>query len=454
MAGPNQTNDILAVFPARKGQTMATKPQHQSEPFISEAPRLPSVERIQQELATATSIDDFFGKEGIFARLFATTLEHMLEAELTAHLGYQPYAAKGRNSGNSRNGKRAKNLRTSAGDMQIQVPRDRNSEFQPALLDKYQTSTNELEDKIIALYAKGVSTRDIQENLQELYGVEVSAQTISTITDKVWSLVEAWQSRPLAAVYPIVYLDCIHLKLRRDGRVLNTAVYIVLGVDVDGQRDVLGHWVGDGGEGANFWLSVVTDLQTRGVEDIFIACIDGLTGFKEAIHAVFPKTQIQRCIIHQVRHSLTYVSWKDRKAFVADLKTIYQAPTREAAEERLLELDERWGERYAVAVRSWETELGGLGDDVRLPSGDPSADLHDEHGGGLQPAAAQGGEDERSVAEWGCGAKAAVSGDDGDHEEVDGTGVQLGEDPQPVGDPVRGTVSAVGGRGKPFTQTT
>jgi transposase-like protein len=326
------------------------------------------VERIQQELATATSIDDFFGKEGIFARLFATTLEHMLEAELTAHLGYQPYAATGRNSGNSRNGKRSRSLRTSAGDMQIQVPRDRKSEFQPALLEKYQTSTNELEEKIIALYAKGVSTRDIQETLQELYGVEVSAQTISTITDKVWSLVEAWQSRPLAAVYPIVYLDCIHLKLRRDGRVLNTAVYIVLGVDVDGGRDVLGHWVGDGGEGANFWLSVVTDLQTRGVEDIFIACIDGLTGFKEAIQAVFPKTQIQRCIIHQVRHSLTYVSWKDRKAFVADLRTVYQAPTREAAEGKLLELGERWGDKYAVAVSSWERNWEDLSTMFEYPA--------------------------------------------------------------------------------------
>ncbi len=287
---------------------MATKPDQSTAP---PAATLPSVERIQQELATTTSIDDFFRKEGIFTRkrvpgLFAGTLEQMLEAELTAHLGYEPYAASGRNSGNSRNGKRPRSLRTSNGDMTIQVPRDRNSEFQPALLDKYQTSTNELEEKIIALYAKGVSTRDIQETLQELYGVEVSAQTISTVTDKVWSLVEAWQSRPLAAVYPIIYLDAIHLKLRRDGRVLNTAVYIVLGGDVDGQRDVLGHWVGDGAEGANFWLSVVTDLQARGVEDVLIACIDGLTGFKEAIQAVFPQTQIQRCIIHQVRQSLMF----------------------------------------------------------------------------------------------------------------------------------------------------
>ena len=304
-------------------------------------PFLPSAERVQQELATAKSLDDFFGKDGIFARLFTGTLEQMMEAELTAQLGYEPYAASGRNSGNSRNGKRTRNLRTSTGDVSVAVPRDRNSEFRPVLLDKYQTSTNELEDKIIALYAKGVSPRDIQDTLHELYGVEVSAQTISSVTAKVWGLVEAWQNRPLAAIYPIIYLDAIHLKIRRDGRVLNTAVYIVLGVDVDGQRDVLGHWVGDGAEGANFWLSVVTDLQARGVEDIFIACIDGLTGFKDAIHAVFPKTQIQRCIIHQVRQSLQYVSWKDRKAFVADLRTIYLAPTREAGEERLLELGER-----------------------------------------------------------------------------------------------------------------
>jgi putative transposase len=321
---------------------------------------LPSVERIQQELARATSIDDFFGKEGIFARLFADTLEQMLEAELTAHLGYPRHAPEGRNSGNSRNGKRSRQLRTSSGDTTIQVPRDRNSTFQAPLLDAYQTSTNELEDKIIGLYAKGMSARDIQDTLHQAYGVEVSPATISTVTDKVWSLVESWQNRPLAAIYPIVYLDAIHLKLRRDGKVANTAVYIVLGVDLDGQRDVLGHWVGDGGEGANFWLRVVTDLQSRGVTDIFIACIDGLTGFKDAIQAVFPRTQIQRCIIHQVRQSLTYVSWTDRKAFVADLRTIYQAPTREAAETRLLEVSERWSASYPMAVRSWETHWEDL----------------------------------------------------------------------------------------------
>jgi transposase-like protein len=321
---------------------------------------LPSVERIQQELARANSIDDFFGKDGIFARLFADTLEQMLEAELTAHLGYPRHAPEGRNSGNSRNGKRTRNLRTSSGDTTIQVPRDRNSTFQSPLLDAYQTSTNELEDKIIGLYAKGMSARDIQHTLHQAYGVEVSPATISTVTDKVWALVEAWQNRPLSAIYPIVYLDAIHLKLRRDGKVVNTAVYIVLGVDLDGHRDVLGHWVGDGAEGANFWLSVVTDLQARGVTDIFIACIDGLSGFKDAIQAVFPHTQIQRCIIHQVRQSLTYVAWKDRKAFVADLRAIYQAPTREAAETRLLEVADKWSATYPMAVRSWETHWEDL----------------------------------------------------------------------------------------------
>jgi putative transposase len=323
-------------------------------------PAMPSVERVQRELASATNLDDFFGKEGIFARLFATTIEQMLEAELTAHLGYEPHAPEGRNSGNSRNGKRTRSLRTSAGDTTITVPRDRNGSFQSPLLEPYQTSTNELEDKIIGLYAKGMSARDIQSTLKDLYGVEVSAATVSTVTDKVWHLVEAWQNRPLAAVYPIVYLDAIHLKLRRDGKVLNTAVYIVLGIDLEGQRDVLGHWVGDGAEGANFWLSVVTDLQARGVQDIFLACVDGLSGFKAAIQAVFPRTQIQRCIIHQVRHSLTYVTWKDRKAFVRDLRAIYQAPTREAAETELLNLSEKWGPTYAVAVRSWETNWEDL----------------------------------------------------------------------------------------------
>ena len=318
-------------------------------------PSMPSLEAIQRELGKAQSMDDFFGKEGIFARLFAETLEQMLDAELTAQLGYEPYEAKGRNSGNSRNGHYRKRVRTSNGEAEVTVPRDRQGDYEPQLLKKYQANTNELEDKIIAMYARGMTQRDIETQLAELYGIEVSAQTISTITNKVLPLVEAWQSRPLAAVYPILYLDAIHYKLRKDHKIENRAIYIVLAVDLDGYKDVLGHWVSDGEEGASFWLGVVTDLKNRGVEDVFIACVDGLTGFKEAIRSVYPQVEIQRCIIHQIRNSLKYVVWKDRKAFAADLKAIYRAPTRELAETQLLQLAEKWGDKYAIAVRSWET---------------------------------------------------------------------------------------------------
>lgn len=321
---------------------------------------LPATEEVQKELAKAKSMDDFFGKDGIFARLFATTLEEMLKAELSEHLGYEPYEAKGRNSGNSRNGHYTKKVRTSTGETTIAVPRDRKGEFEPQLLKKYSANTNELEDKIIGMYAKGLSLRDIHDTLEELYGVDISPTTLSAITDKVWNEVEAWQNRPLMSIYPIIYLDAIHIKLRRESKVENTAVYIVLGVDLEGQRDVLGHWVGDGAEGANFWLSVVTDLQNRGVKDIFIACMDGLTGFKEAVLAVFPKTHIQRCIIHQIRNSLKYVPWKDRKAFATDLKAVYHAPTREAAEANLDQLEEKWSKKYAVSIRSWRNNWEDL----------------------------------------------------------------------------------------------
>jgi transposase-like protein len=322
-------------------------------------PPLPSVETIQRELGSAESIDDFFGREGIFARLFAKTLEEMLEAELTAHLGYEKHASEGRNSGHSRNGKRSKKLRTQTGDVDIQVPRDRNSEYQSPLLEQHAAS-NTLEEKIINLYSKGISTRDIQDTMQDLYGIDVSAATISTITDKVWSLVEEWQNRPLERSYPIIYLDGVYVKLRQDGKVENCAVYVVLGIDLEGHRDILGQWLSEGTEGANFWLSVLSDLQARGVEDVFIACVDGLKGFKEAIQSVFPQSAVQRCLVHQIRNSLKYVTWEDRKAVAKDLKKIYRAPTREEAETHLLQLSEIWGEKYAMAVRSWENNWEDL----------------------------------------------------------------------------------------------
>lgn len=319
---------------------------------------LPSVEEIQKALGQVENLDDFFGKEGIFARLLARTVEEMLEGEMSEHLGYEKYEAKGRNKGNSRNGKREVQLTTSGGDQKVKVPRDRQGEFAPKLLAEKRS--HELEEKIIALYAKGTSTRDVVDTIADIYGVEVSAATISTITDKVLPLVEEWQSRRLDKVYPIIYLDAIHIKIRQESKIENVAVYIVLAVDTDGHKDVLGHWVGDGAEGASFWLNVVTDLQTRGVADIFIACVDGLEGFGEAIHAVFPRVIVQRCVIHQIRTSLKYVTWSDQKELMRDLKTVYQAATREEAETNLLQFAEKWAKKYPMVVRSWENNWSEL----------------------------------------------------------------------------------------------
>jgi transposase-like protein len=250
----------------------------------------------------------------------------------------------------------------------IQVLRNRYGSFEPKIIPKYGKNTNELEEKILGLYARGVSTRDIQDTLHELYGVDVSPSLISQITEKIWEQVEEWHNRPLETIYPIIYLDAIHIKLRRDGKVSNTAVHVVLGVGLDGQRDVLGHWVADGEEDANYWLSVMSDLQNRGVEDIFIAIVDGLTGFSEAIRTVFPKTQVQRCVIHQIRNSLRYVSHQDRKAFGGDLKTVYQATNRETAETNLLKLGEQWGNKYASAVRSWKNNWEELSTFIDHPA--------------------------------------------------------------------------------------
>jgi putative transposase len=325
---------------------------------------MPKAEELARELAKAASIDDFYGKEGIFARLFSKTIEEMMETELTEKLGYDRYAVEGHNTGNSRNGHYTRKMRTSGGDAAIQVPRDRNGEFQSVLLKK---NSNEIEEKVIAMYAKGNSVRDIQDMLEELYGIEVSPGTISKITDKVWELVEAWQNRPLAPVYAMLYLDALIVKLKREGKIENVAVYNVLGVDLEGHREILGHWIGDGGEGANFWLTVITDLQNRGVEDVFVASVDGLTGFSDAIHAVFPQTKVQRCVIHQIRHSLKYVSWKDRKAFTTDLKTVYQASTREEAEANLIKLEETWSRKYGAAVRSWQNNWEELATFFEFP---------------------------------------------------------------------------------------
>lgn len=311
----------------------------------------PTTEQIEAALADVKTADDVVNA---MKSLVGDTLSAMLEGELTAHLGYEKHAVEGRNSGNSRNGKRTKTVRTSNGETEVQVPRDRKGSFEPEIVRRYATSSSELDDKIIALYARGMSTRDISVMMREMYGMSVSADTISQVTDKVLPLVEEWQNRLLSAIYPIVWLDAIHIKLRRDRKVHAYPVYVVLAVDLEGRKHVLGHWLGGESEGSSFWLGILTDLKNRGVEDVLIACVDGLSGFDDAIRAVFPQTEVQGCIVHQIRQSTKYVAQKDRKAFTADLKTIYQAPTLEAAETALLALSERWSDTYAIAVRSWE----------------------------------------------------------------------------------------------------
>jgi putative transposase len=321
---------------------------------------MPAAEKVAEELGKAQSIDDFFGKKGIFSRLFSNTIEKMVEAELTDHLGYDKHSSSGDNSGNSRNGSYRRNLRTSVGDTPVEVARDRNGEFKPKLLKKYETSSNEIEDKITAMYARGMSVSDIQSMLTDMYGIDISTTLISTITGKIMPLIESWQNRPLEQIYPIIYLDCIHVKLKKEHRIQTIAVYICLAVDMEGHKDVLGHWIGDGAEGANFWLSVITDLQQRGVTDILIAAVDGLSGFIDAIHAIYPKTMVQRCIIHQIRNSLKYVSWKDKKTFMTDLKAVYQAVNKQEAETALLTLSEKWSNKYRIAIKSWENNWDDL----------------------------------------------------------------------------------------------
>lgn len=325
-------------------------------------------EEISQALSQVESLDDFFGKEGALAKIVGKTIQSMLESEMDTHLGYEKYSVKGNNTGNSRNGTYKRRLKTSAGESEIAVPRDRNGAFDSKLLSNYNQSSNEIQDKVVAMYGRGMSVSAIKETLAEIYGIEVSDTLISQMTDKIVPLVEEWRDRPLDTTYPIVYLDCIHIKLRKDGRVTNTAVYIVLGLSLEGKKNILGLWIGDGSEGANYWLSVLTELQERGVKRICITCVDNLTGFSEAIKAVYPETVIQKCVIHQIRSSLKYISWKHRKEFIKDLKLIYKATTKKAGEKELAKLEEKWGKKYPLAVRSWKNNWEEISSFFDFPS--------------------------------------------------------------------------------------
>jgi len=272
-------------------------------------------EILEEILREYKSPEDLIGKDGILKELTKRLLEKAMEVELTHHLGYNKYSSAGKKSGNSRNGKSSKTIKGDFGELPIEVPRDRNGDFTPQIIPKHQTRFDGFDDKIISMYARGMTTRDIQDHLQEIYGVDVSADLISTVTDGVINEVKDWQNRPLGEVYPVLYLDATILKVRHEGRVINKSAYLAIGINLEGLKEVLGIWL-EQNEGAKFWLKVMAELKNRGVQDIFIACVDGLKGFPEAIEAVFPNTEVQLCIVHMVRGSLRFVSWKDRKAVV------------------------------------------------------------------------------------------------------------------------------------------
>ena len=302
-------------------------------------------------LADYKKPEDLIGANGLLKQLTKLLVEKALDAELTEHLGHERHEAVANAGGNTRNGKSKKILKGEFGELPIEVPRDRQGTFEPQLITKHQTRWSGFDDKIISLYARGMTVREIQSHLEEMYGTEVSPSLISTVTDAVADEVKAWQARPLDAIYPIVYLDCIHVKVR-EGAVRVKAVYLAIGITMNGEKEVLGLWLAQT-EGAKFWLQVVTELRNRGVQDIFIACVDGLKGFPDAIEAVFPKAVVQLCIVHMVRHSLNYVSWKRRKEVAADLRRIYTSATAEEAELMLGEFEARWDAEYLPIGQSW-----------------------------------------------------------------------------------------------------
>jgi putative transposase len=309
-------------------------------------------------LANYKKPEDLIGENGLLKQLTKLLVEKALDAELTEHLGHDRHETVANEAGNTRNGKSRKTLKGDFGELPIEVPRDRHGSFEPQLIPKHQTRWNGFDDKIISLYARGMTVREIQSHLQEMYGAEVSPSLISSATDAVSEEVKAWQSRPLDAIYPIVYMDCIHVKVR-EGAVRVKAVYLAIGITMEGNKEVLGLWLAQT-EGAKFWLQVVTELRNRGVQDIFIACVDGLKGFPEAIEAVFPKAVVQLCIVHMVRHSLNYVSWKRRKEVAADLRCIYAAATLEEAELMLGEFEEKWDQEYLPIGQSWRRNWARL----------------------------------------------------------------------------------------------
>ena len=297
---------------------------------------------------------DLIGENGLLKQLTKQLLERAMAAEMTEQVGYDKHDVAGNNSGNSRNGKSAKTIKGTFGELALETPRDRNGTFEPQIIEKHQTRFTGFDANILSLYSRGLSTREIQQHLEEIYGVEVTAGLISSVTDEVLDEVKRWQNRQLDPVYPIMYLDAIQFKVRDNGHVRNKAIYLAIGVTIEGYKEVLGLWIAQT-EGAKFWLQVVTELKNRGITDIFIACVDGLKGFPEAIESVFPQTEVQLCIVHLVRHSLNYVGWKQRKEVARELKLIYTAATDLEAEQRLDEFSLKWDAKFPMIAKSWRS---------------------------------------------------------------------------------------------------
>ena len=316
------------------------------------------------QLSGVSSMEDI---QSLFKETIAEFMEDGLEAELTEELGYNRYDYKNKETENSRNGHSSKKLRTSYGEVDVSIPRDRKGEFEPQLLKKNQTSiSQDIEEKILSMYAKGMSTGDIEAHIRDIYGLEVSDTTVSRITDKILPVAKEWQQRPLESIYAVVFLDAIHYHVRSEGQVVKKAVYIAIGINLDGRKDVLGIWVGEN-ESAKYWATILNGLRNRGVEDIFIACTDNLTGFSAAIEAVFPKTEIQNRIVHQIRNSTRYVSYKDLKALVADLKAVYAAVDENAALDALETFAERWDKKYPKISSSWRDNWPNLSTYFKYP---------------------------------------------------------------------------------------
>jgi transposase-like protein len=319
------------------------------------------------ELLQSAGINDVAGVQELFKEMVGTVLESGLEGELEEELGYSKYDYRNKETDNSRNGYSEKTLKSSLGDIDISVPRDRKGEFEPQIVRKNQTTlSGDIEEKILSMYAKGMTTSDIEGHIREIYGIEVSDSTISRVTDKILPVVKEWQMRPLEGIYAVVFMDAIHFHVRSEGQIIKKAVYIAIGIKMDGVRDVLGMWIGEN-ESAKFWLGILNGLKNRGVEDILIACVDGLTGFTSAIEAVYPRTEIQQCIIHQIRNSTKYVSYKDLKPLMADLKKVYTAVDEQTAQYQLDVFEEKWGGKYPKIALSWRSNWVNLSTYFKYP---------------------------------------------------------------------------------------